>query len=193
MKTPHLLPTAVTLLVAALTARAQLSIPSDGSDGELTVTADTVIDLRTAVTGRWDASNAAHAGQGIYDPEKWAVVFKYSAVSIQAKVTFANHPTHAPVVWLVQGDVDIAGEINVSGQTNVSGIEALIPREPGPGGFRGGATGPQGGGGALGPGFTSRGFGLHASAYGNPQIVPLIGGAGGPVATPAARAAAGRF
>ena len=27
-------------------------------------------------------------------------------------VTFANHPTHAPVVWLVNGDVTINGKSN---------------------------------------------------------------------------------
>ena len=31
------------------------------------------VDLSQAVTGAWDANNAANAGKGVYDPSKWAV------------------------------------------------------------------------------------------------------------------------
>ena len=48
---------------------------------------------------RWQEDESASAedpgdGRGIYDPEKWAVVFKYTTVSIPLNVTvnFANHP-----------------------------------------------------------------------------------------------------
>ncbi len=82
------------LLLGALHGQAVITIPgADGSDGALNVTADTVIDLSQAVTGAWDANNTANAGKGIYDPSKWAVVFKYSSVTVATgkTVTFKNH------------------------------------------------------------------------------------------------------
>ena len=122
---------------------AQLSIPGDGSDGALNITTNTVIDLSRAATGAWDANNATTAGKGIYDPTKWAVVFKYSSVTISngATVTFSNHPSRAPVVWLVNGDVMIHsnGVLSLDGQYGVS--DTINLAEPGPGGFRGGAEG----------------------------------------------------
>lgn len=187
-----------TLCLASLQhVRADLTIPSDGSDGALNITQDTVIDLSKAVTGKWDQNNAANAGHGVYDPEKWAVVFKYSSVNIAAETAgvpsqlvgrtlrFTNHPSRAPVVWLVQGDVNIAGRIILTGANATSNaITALLPAEPGPGGFRGGAKGPLGIGPGYGPGGHSGGGyygggGLYATVYGNPQIIPLIGGSGG--------------
>ena len=168
----------------AVTAHAQLTIPSDGSDGAFAPVANVEIDLGLATTALWTAPGS---GNGVYDPEKWAVVFKYSSVNIPAgvTVTFKNHPSYAPVVWLVQGDVTIAGELNLDGKSGgVAGsVEALIPAEPGPGGFRGGATGPSGSSTGYGPGGGSAGgsgdVGKYASAYGNPQIIPLVGGSGG--------------
>src|SRR5580698_11171328 len=104
MKTYLKLRAAICLSVAAFapSALAQLNVPSDGSDGALIITTNTVIDLSQAVYGVWSANNSAAAGQGIYDSSQWAVVFKYSSVTIcsNATLTFANHPTHAPVVWL---------------------------------------------------------------------------------------------
>ncbi|MCW5556869.1 MAG: hypothetical protein KIT22_03370 [Verrucomicrobiae bacterium] len=162
---------------------AQITIPSDGSDGALIVAAGEikVIHLDQAITGGWDTNNVAHAGQGVYDPAKWAVVFKYSSMDIQGTVTFSNHPSRAPVVWLVQGDVKISGVVNLSGQAPFMDTDALVAVEPGPGGFRGGPAGPQGGGFGMGPGGGGPGqrFGVYATSYGNPQIVPLIGGSGG--------------
>src|SRR4029077_18821628 len=96
-----------------------LTIPgADGSDGALIVTANTNIDLSLAVTGVWSNNNAGNFGKGIYDPDKWAVVFKYSSVNIAngATVTFSNHPTHAPVVWLVSSNVTIDGTLSLDGQ-----------------------------------------------------------------------------
>jgi len=178
-----------------LPAAADLTIPSDGSDGALNITEDTVIDLSQAVTGTWDQNNTANAGKGVYDPEKWAVVFKYTSVSIAGNttgtpsmlvgknVTFRNHPSHAPVVWLVQGDVTVAGKLFLSGKPGTTNpIEALKPIEAGPGGFRGAAAGPSGSGNGYGPdGGTHWAYnpnGRYASSYGNPQIIPLIGGSG---------------
>lgn len=198
---PYLL-TALAAVALPLSARAQITVPSDGSDGALNVTADTVIDLSQAVTGTWNQSNTANAGKGVYDPEKWVIVFKYSSVNIAGhttpnpqnpeapptltgrRVTFKNHPSHAPVVWLVNGDVKIDGILSLNGEGGVSppdSPEGAIPREPGPGGFRGGAVSVIGSGAALGPGGGqggTQGGGAYASKYGNPQILPLIGGSG---------------
>src|SRR5687767_14795514 len=125
-------------LIPATNTFAALAIPSDGSDGVLDITASTKIDLSQAVTGAWDANNGANAGKGVYDASKWAVVFKYSSVNIRAgaTVTFANHPSRAPVVWLVNGDVIIDGVINLNGENGKN--EPGSVAEPGPGGFRGG-------------------------------------------------------
>jgi len=89
----------VALCAAFLTALApslfaQLNIPSDGSDGALIIASNTVIDLSQAVGGVWsNVVTLANRGKGIYDSNKWAVVFKYSSVTISngATVTFANH------------------------------------------------------------------------------------------------------
>ena len=115
---PTLLALGLALILSA-TAHAQLSIPSDGSDGAFSPNANVVIDLGLAANGIW---NTAGSGNGVYDAEKWAVVFKYSSVNIPSgvKVTFKNHPTYAPVVWLVQGNVTIAGELNLDGNVGVA-------------------------------------------------------------------------
>jgi hypothetical protein len=168
---------------------AALAIPSDGSDGALDIQSVSTIDLSKAVTAAWDADNTAHAGEGVYDPNKWAVVFKYSSVNIRSGVAvdFANHPSHAPVVWLVNGDVTITGSLRLNGNSGTLPSQTPTLSEPGPGGFRGGGGDPRsdsplrssgfGPGGALddhgqyGPG--------QARAYGNLMILPLIGGSGG--------------
>ena len=185
-----------TLLFSAVQAHAALNISgADGSDEVLNIGTNTVIDLSKAVTGAWDANNNANRGKGIYDSNKWAVVFKYSSVVISngATVTFANHPSHAPVVWLVNGDVIIDGTVSLKGQSSVS---APGLAEPGPGGFRGGAgyyafgvdrtSGFGPGGGAYHPADGRQGAGasygsqgtLGPSPYGNPSLLPLIGGSG---------------
>lgn len=160
-----------------------LPIPSDGSDGNFSPGADIEVDLSQAITGAWDANNSANTGKGRYDSSKWAIVFKYASVNIPAgvTVTFKNHPTHAPVVWLVNGNVNIAGTVSVAGKpVNTDPITGLAPVEPGPGGFRGGAFGPGGSGAGFGPGGGGAGgSGTYVTTYGNPQILPLIGGSGG--------------
>ncbi len=184
MKHPIHLALAAACLLAPAIARAQITIPSDGSDGALNVTtANLQIDLSQAVTGTWSDSNTANAGKGIWDPAKRAIVFKYSSVNIASgrTVTFRNHPNRPPVVWLVQGNVTIAGTVSLDGATSTGNY---LLAEPGPGGYRGGARGTNNGAG-LGPGggnggASNAGFnGTYASAYGNPSIVPLIGGSGG--------------
>lgn len=188
------------LLSIAATSQAALTIPgADGSDGSLHITANTVIDLSQAPTATWDTpssatgSNGSNAGNGVYDAAQWAVVFKYSSVTVDAgaTLTFVNHPSRAPVVWLVSGNVDIQGTVSVNG---ANGAAAPGLAEPGPGGFRGGmgyytagvdaspGFGPgganflsdQGAGGSYG----SQGNGGPAT-YGNPALLPLLGGSGG--------------
>ena len=171
-------------LGVACSATAQLNVPGDGSDGAFNpLGTNFVVDLSQAVTGAWDANNAANAGKGVYDASKWAIVFKYQSVNIPSNttVTFINHPSYAPVVWLVQSNVTVDGVISLNGQNGVGGIAALVPTEPGPGGFRGGAYGPSGNGAGLGPGGGLRNNGdpgAYVPYYGNSQIIPLIGGSG---------------
>lgn len=184
----------VALLLVGATARAALTIPgADGTDGSLHITTDTVIDLSQAVTAAWDSPNAANAGQGVYDAGQWAVVFKYASVTVDAgkTLTFINHPSRAPVVWLVSGDVTINGTLSVNGGT---GVAAPGLTEPGPGGFRGG-MGYYSAGVDASPGFgpgganflSDQGYGgSYGSAggggpvtYGNPSLIPLLGGSGG--------------
>ncbi len=160
-----------------------LNIPSDGSDGDFSPTGNIVVDLSLAPTDVWSANNSANVGKGVYDPSKWAVVFKYNSVNIPSgvKVTFINHMSHAPVVWLVAGNVTINGTVSLQGQDGPADvIGRLSPAEPGPGGFRAGASGPSGFGWGYGPGGGNlgNGGGAYNSAYGNPQIIPLIGGSG---------------
>jgi hypothetical protein len=181
------------LLLLAGGAHAALTIPgADGSDGAL-APASAVIDLGEAIPGVWNASNAANAGKGIYDADKWAVVFKYSSVNIPPggySITFKNHPSNAPVVWLVSGDVTIGSGsyVVLSGEAQMGAGDKDRPTEPGPGGFRGGAAGsaysPAGPG--FGPGasagsasFGTKGVTPSGPIYGNVQILPLIGGSGG--------------
>lgn len=194
--------TCAAVLLAAASGYGQVTIPgADGSDGVLDVTAQTTIDLGLAASGPgiyWDTPSPV-AGQGVYDPEMWAVVFKYSSVNIASGKTlkFTNHPSGAPVVWLVSGNVTIAGTIFLDGEDqNRQGRPSL----PGPGGFRGGSSwvGTTWGGGGFGPGGafyrnggSSRGSGgsygtaggypagQPAPRYGNAGVLPLIGGSGG--------------
>lgn len=176
-------------MLSALAGHAQLTIPgADGSDGALVITEDTTIDLSQAVNGdgttvKWDTDNSANAGQGIYDPLKWAIVFKYSSVSVAADttLTFTNHPSRAPVVWLVSGDVTVDGTVSVKGQNWVYPPDLA---EPGPGGFRGGQGNYSPGANAgAGFGFTggqSGNFGGGgAPVISNPSALPLVGASGG--------------
>ncbi len=192
---------ALALLVASAPwSQAALIIPgANGSDGALNITTNTEIDLSQAATAAWNA-NPTVPGKGVYDATQWAVVFKYSSVSIAAgaTLTFKNHASRAPVVWLVSGDVTIAGTVSLDGQ---QGQAFPLLAEPGPGGFRGGMEydsaagkgggfGPGGGrqdtgGGYAGggsystPGRSRDNWNLPSPTYGNPSLVPLVGGSGG--------------
>jgi len=174
---------ALGLTGVATSLHAQLNIPNaDGSDGALVIGTNTVIDLSQATNGVW-TSPSQKPGFGTYDSNQWAVVFKYSSVNIAAgaTITFSNHITHAPVVWLVSGNVNISGTINLDGQAGPSDTFNLA--EPGPGGFRGGGgSSLYGFGAGFGPGggLGYRGSGYYGGTqtYGNTQLIPLIGGSG---------------
>src|ERR1041385_6516884 len=127
---------AMSIVALVPAASAQLNVPSDGSDGPLVISNTITIDLSQAIIGDWSNNNTANAGKGVYDSNQWAVVFKYSSVVISngATLGFSNHPTHAPVVWLVSGDVTINGSISLDGQPGSSSLTSTA--EPGPGGFR---------------------------------------------------------
>ena len=184
MKKKHGFVLAMVCLLACSVCMA-LNIPgADGSDGVLKITADDctngvyTIDLGRAATKQWDAKSAI-VGCGVYDPEKWAVVFKYSSVQIDEGCTlkFVNHPSNPPVYWLVSGDVAINGEINLDGdrgQDTYTGDSPATCAKPGPGGFAGGLSMTHYsdsnyyyydyGGGGYGPGgATSQ---LYSSEYG---------------------------
>jgi len=172
------------VLLFGASAASAIDVGSDGSDGALNITATTTVDLSLAQNGAW---NTPGNGHGVYDANRWVVVFKFTSVNIAANRTigFTNHPSGAPVVWLVQGDVTIGSNAYVilypSGNADSAGF--LLP---GPGGFRGGRVGAAGmgpGGGGYnygGGGYATVGGGsLPGAAYGNIRILPLIGGSGG--------------
>ncbi|MBS0198280.1 MAG: hypothetical protein JSR77_16125 [Planctomycetes bacterium] len=180
-------------LVAPATAQITIPIANPanlGTDGAFSPTQNTTVFLQAAVTGTWDQPGT---GVGVYDASKWAVVYKFSSVNIPAgvTVTFSNHPSGAPVVWLVNGNVTINGTVNLNAAV---AIDRSIPANPGPGGFRGGTaqprTGGHGPGGGKyvgtsqygqGGGFGTAGLGLAGgdNVYGTADLVPLIGGSGG--------------
>lgn len=179
------------ILMAAGPVSAGIDVQSLGWDNSLEILGDLEIDLSEAKTGQWDTQPPDFVqGAGIYDPDKWAIVFHYSEVFIApgATVTFKNHKNNPPVVWLVQGNVEIQGTINLRGEN--AGVN-LPETKGGPGGFRGGRPAPNLGHG-FGPGggryYSGNGRGGSYGSiapnddgptYGNPLILPLIGGSGG--------------
>ena len=173
----HLLKLALLATLAATpAAHAQLNIPSDGSDGVFAPITNVVIDLRLATTGNWDINNSGNAGYGVYDWTKWAIVFKWQSVFIPTNVTvtFINHGSRAPVVWLVQSNVVINGTVSLDSASFNPYDSALAHMNPegGPGAGRGGAS-LLGSGSGLGPKH-----GYFRTGYGNPSLIPLIGASG---------------
>ncbi len=178
-------------------AQGDITVPgANGADGSFNPSSSVQIDLSLARTGAWDSphTDPNQAGKGVYDPEKWAVVFRYTEVNIPSgkTVTFKNHPSGAPVVWLVSGPVTISGTVSLNGQEGIP-YSGDFP-EGGPGGFRGGrcTVGSTVGSYGFGPGggdvpgqgtpgsYATVGSGnAPSSIYGNPGIIPLIGGSGG--------------
>jgi len=139
-------------------AFAGVDVGSDGSDGALDLTGQSgvvTIDLSLAAdlcdcdsngliddACTWGCPSPV-AGQGVYDAEQWAVVLKYTSVVIPSGVTvqFARHGKLAPVVWLVEGDINIAGTIDLRGADGYSATQTPIIPLPQPGAFRGGHGG----------------------------------------------------
>jgi len=175
---------------------------SDGSDGAFNPQSDVTIHLGLAANGHWHDTpgidvNGDGMSDGVYDAEKWAVVFKYTTIDIPAgvTVTFTNHPKGAPVVWLASGDVNIAGTVNLSGKNGGTANDPAGYADGGPGGFSGGirsVPGSPGPSAGMGPGGAQRGndfwgggFGTAGQgsgggiAYGTSSLIPLIGGSGG--------------
>jgi hypothetical protein len=159
-------------------AMGQITVPgADGSDGAFNPAVNTTVRLDLAPTGTWNGANT-QPGFGVYDADKWAVVYRYSSVNIPSgvTVTFQNHPSGAPVVWLISGPVTINGTVSVS-----ASIASFLGFQlPGPGGFRGAGTNSTGG---LGPGGGIAGsvngsYGAGPRQYGNSRVLPLIGGSG---------------
>lgn len=208
---PHL----ATLLLAALGltsgAMAQITVPgADDSDGDFNPLSSLTVNLADSPDGAWNDANPDTGTPltGVYDEEQWAVVFRFSSVTIPGgvTVTFLNHPSGAPVVWLVSGSVTISGTVNLNG---ANGDNVLVARSiPGPGGFSGAAravlpgvegTAGSGPGGASyrmdsgdragsGAGYgtdgvcgwpSCAGTAIPGIEYGSARILPLIGGSGG--------------
>ena len=107
----RLLTWSIALAWGSSSALAQFVSGSDGSDGPFTPQVHREVDLSLAIPG--DALMTPGTGDGVYDVTRWAVVFKYASIDIPdgVTVTFTNHPSRAPVVWLVDGDVIISGTI----------------------------------------------------------------------------------
>ena len=126
------------LLLLAPALVSGMDVGSDGTDGILSITGTgtTNIDLSLATTAIWTTPGT---GSGVYDSTKWAVVFKYDSVYVATgkTVTFTNHPSGAPVVWLVLRGARIDGTVRLDGQGyRTNGAFAV----GGPGGFRGGRS-----------------------------------------------------
>ena len=124
---------------------------SDGSDGPLVLAAN---ENRTIDLGL--ASTDPGGGNGLFDEERFAIVFHFEAITIGAgaRLKFINHPLNPPVVFLSRGDVIIRGTIEADGQPGVGGTNPT-GGAGGPGGYRGGRGHRPGFGGAedgLGPG-----------------------------------------
>lgn len=197
----------VLVYCVASPALGDITVPNaDGSDGALNVTSSNlVIDLSLAGTQPdWESTTNGTPTHGVYDPNRWAIIFRYSSVNINSgrTVTFINHESRAPVVWLVDGNVTINGTLVLDGKDGHLGIAqggTVFVSQPGPGGFRGGVSrqpaSPQSAG--YGPGgsrnanndqypngasHAAAGSGTNpASAgpqYGSALCNPLVGGSG---------------
>ena len=144
MKTTSLLRAFALILVTfapTLLPAADFVSGSDGSNGALNVTANTVLPL---------------PADGI---------LKYTTITVAngATLTFAKNALNTPVHLLATGDVQISGTIDVSSTAPVDGNGRLIGGTGGPGGYDGGASGyfsplnTRQAGSGQGPGAGKRG------------------------------------
>ncbi len=176
MKTTRFLrsvPALMGLAVLPLTA-APFNSGSDGSLGDLVVSSPTVIPL----------------------PPDGVLHYKRFEVTADGSVSFQKNALNTPVTLLAQGEVVITGDVFLDA-TPATGLD---PGRGGPGGFDGGRPAQAGfppgwgkgpGGGAPGDGSTAGpggfatpgtigGFPDHLGlTYGDPLLLPLIGGSGG--------------
>lgn len=182
-------PTAVTCLMPALVLCASLLFPthlataqgfssgSTGADGDLIVTNNLTLDL---------------------PPDG---IFHFNTITVNSgfTLTFNRNPLNTPVYLLARSNVTINGRIDVSGKGSTGNYRG---GEGGPGGYDGGegglisGTNVYQGGSGKGPGGGLRGNAStvgyaayrlvptspgrrHGTNYGNPLLVPLVGGSGG--------------
>ncbi len=177
------------------------------SDGIFSPSESITIDLSQAIDAAWD-ENSLGSGVFDAEQWAVVFKYTEVNIPNGVTIDFLNHETGAPVVWLVEGDVTIDGSITLNGARGHDGGTPTYAT-PGPGGFRGGrgsasassgsagfgpggadvATNgsPKGSGGGYGSagGVASVAPGQTGSnkpgglSYGNPRIIPLIGGSGG--------------
>lgn len=182
MAAVHLLP--ALLLIASLLFPVHLATAqgftsgSTGADGDLIVTNNpTVLDLPP---------------DGIFH-------FNTITVNFGNTLRFNRNPLNTPVYLLARSNVTINGRIDVSGKESAGNYRG---GEGGPGGYDGGegglvsGTNVYQGGSGKGPGGGLRGNGntvgyaayrvvpteggrRHGTNYGNPLLLPLVGGSGG--------------
>ena len=165
----------VSFLLAGTAARAQVNSGSNGSDGAFNPTTNIVINMADHPSG----------------------IYHYASVNISngVTVTFIPNANNTPVVWLVQSNCVINGTVDVSGQST-SVTNSLVGGAGGPGGWAGGNGGnnPSSGYGPGGGAPDSCASYANAGAtfsdywsvvfspgptYGNPFLLPLLGGSGG--------------
>ena len=160
---------------AAANVRAQgFNAGSDGSLGDVVISADTTVDL----------------------PPDGKLHYKSLTVNAGVRLTFNRNARNTPVFLLSQGDVIVSGTIAVNGARALVNNGGL----GGPGGFDGGKPGfsadvPPGdgygpgagigsdagcGAGSAGAGsYGSVGTGKTSGTYGSSILIPIIGGSGG--------------
>jgi len=163
---------------------------SNGSDGALNLTTPGTIEFDpTSFSPPLDPD-----GDNIYH---------FTTINIASGVTvrLTAKRLNAPVFWLASGTVQIDGIIDLNGERGQTLQEIIqsgspFPSMPGAGGYPGGVapfggpaqpgSGPGGGrvsgasdnGGGAGHATTGDSS-LGGAAYGNPFLVPLLGGSGG--------------
>jgi hypothetical protein len=134
-------------------------------------------------------------------PPDGVLHYKSFALKNQAALRFVRNAHNTPVYLLSQGDVIIEGRIYVSGAGSAGtfgrgmggpggfdgGNRAVAPMPPGdgqgPGGGRAGLENGPGSAGSAGSGVYLHPYGAGSTnsgkVYGNPVLIPLIGGSGG--------------
>lgn len=139
-----------------LLAQAQFNSGSTGADGAL--------DLSTCPTSLCE----------VQLPDSG--ILNYTTVNVPSNKTlgFKKNSRNTPIIMLAQGNVIIAGAIQISANNSFN-----VTREPGPGGFFGGASQQNGfgpGGGRYDPTGSDTNKGRWVGSF---SLIPIIGGSGG--------------